>query len=748
MVEMAKKFIKVSLQSVDLRSTPIGTAAYHWPAEGKDDQTSEQTTLKDFVGVIKPMLPDDFPFHFVTKEGHPITQEELLSSLKPADVAEDGVLYVAEHITRSHPPLYGVILHPDGTNMGVITSFLSSSLSRVREAIQTQVACSDLLTVGDSEYLFMCGNLKCPVSPSQEDSLTLLDVVDNGRIYVTLKSAVETVSGAPEALSSVVAKRPSVTEAVAQKKIYLSYVSDEAGTHASALQLALKKLGFKVYTDGQSQDTSEVSSSSESPEQDYTNKYLQKAAVFVPIVTSRYGETSVTNLEVKHADSLGKFIVPLNLNPHWPPNCLAIQFTSVQYIQWEVKGSVEKSASKIAAGIAEVMEQNQEAMAPKPAKVQQKKPSVRQLDMPLVVTICHSTQASFHSYVKEYLEKNKYSVWSSLELETKGTVSTNSAVFQKKVRDCSVVVCIISKDFCSDVTCEQLVYFSQHRKKMIPVMYEVVEMPYWVSMLVGTEEFIDGRGETFDEILLKRVKQALKPDSISTGKREERELKRLQQELYSQLPEGNCVYISGGSQFYSPNCEAICKLLGKELAKRESNFVVTGGYFGVGDVVAKSFHDKRKKLGLPLNLFHAVAVKDPADKSRQTRQRADGTMEPVPYGETIFLGNSVRQCNTATTRVMNICILIEGGPGAAYEVQQLAWNGAIVIPVKCTGGAAGGKFNVPSGIFHRPPGVSESVWSVLGDESATVADIVDSLIHIVEVCFKNVVSRKEPAKKK
>ena len=91
---MAKKFIKVSLQLVELPSTPIGTVAYDWPAEDKVNQT----TLKDFVGVIKPMLPDDFPFHFVTKEGHPITQQELLSSLKPADVADDGVLYVAEHI--------------------------------------------------------------------------------------------------------------------------------------------------------------------------------------------------------------------------------------------------------------------------------------------------------------------------------------------------------------------------------------------------------------------------------------------------------------------------------------------------------------------------------------------------------------------------------------------------------------------------------------------------------------------------
>ena len=33
-------------------------------------------------------------------------------------------------------------------------------------------------------------------------------------------------------------------------------------------------------------------------------------------------------------------------------------------------------------------------------------------------------------------------------------------------------------------------------------------------MLVGIEEFIDGHGQKFEEILLKRVKQALNPDNI------------------------------------------------------------------------------------------------------------------------------------------------------------------------------------------------------------------------------------------
>ena len=37
-----------------------------------------------------------------------------------------------------------------------------------------------------------------------------------------------------------------------------------------------------------------------------------------------------------------------------------------------------------------------------------------------------------------------------------------------------------------------------------------------------------------------------------------------------------------------------------------------------------------------MNLNHSMPVKDPADRSRQTRQREDGTTEPSLYGETIF----------------------------------------------------------------------------------------------------------------
>jgi len=43
---------------------------------------------------------------------------------------------------------------------------------------------------------------------------------------------------------------------------------------------------------------------------------------------------------------------------------------------------------------------------------------------------------------------------------------------------------------------------------------------------------------------------------------------------------------------------------------------------------------------------------------------------------------------------------VPGGPGAAHEVEQFVWNDHVVVPVRCTGGAAGGKFNVPEKIFE------------------------------------------------
>lgn len=89
-----------------------------------------------------------------------------------------------------------------------------------------------------------------------------------------------------------------------------------------------------------------------------------------------------------------------------------------------------------------------------------------------------------------------------------------------------------------------------------------------------------------------------------------------------------------------------------------------------------------------------------------------------------------------TPHVIKLCVLVEGGPGAAFEAQQFCWNGNYVIPVRVTGGAAGGLFNVPQAIFQKPPCIDESVWSVLGDQKATPIQVAKALVRIVHTLIQ------------
>ena len=125
-----------------------------------------------------------------------------------------------------------------------------------------------------------------------------------------------------------------------------------------------------------------------------------------------------------------------------------------------------------------------------------------------------------------------------------------------------------------------------------------------------------------------------------------------------------------------------------------------------------------------------VAVRD---KSNQTHQNPDGMFVKVPYyGDTLFFGDSVHQREMLTPKVIDLCILVEGGPGAAFEAQQFTWNGYRVIPVKLTGGAASGLFNIPPTVLLKPPNVIESDWSLLSDSTASPSDVGSALYRIVQ----------------
>lgn len=576
-------------------------------------------------------------------------------------------------------------------------------------------------------------------------------------------------------------------------EILLSYVHNEAGEYARLLKDALETMGYTVFLDIHCIDGG-------NDWQDVLNNAITNCSMFVPLITMQYGQTLWTNREVKLADVLGKLILPVNFNKTWPPKCLAIQFATTQYISGNkslddqevtLETFTESAASEIATDIAEryskdllsdhivgqgesvaplLSRQNTEIVAddtstpssagvniPVPLNLSRRKSAIKsygsnlpdsvakdyQMSVfesregkPLMVISCCQKQKDFSYKLIEQMEAKGYEVWCSCDIVDR-TDEEKSFIFQEKVNAAGAVIFILSKDFAEDTFCEQQVYYCEQRKRIIPLVYEPLEMPNWMATLIGTSTFITCQSQSYLTTLMDRIDTVLNPmkaeNELKQVIRQKIELANLCMELEKNVPEGKLVYVSGGTKFFSKCGEAICQEIGKELAKDEGIVLITGGFFGVGETIGRSFFEERERMEAPHGVCHVVAVRDEQDKTTQTRQNPDRTFLKVPYGDTLFFGNSVRQREMLTPRVVDLCILIEGGPGAAFEAQQFVWNGNRVIPIRVTGGAAGGLFNVPSTIFIRPPSVSESDWSILGDESVSPSEIGAAVSRIVRV---------------
>lgn len=353
---------------------------------------------------------------------------------------------------------------------------------------------------------------------------------------------------------------------------------------------------------------------------------------------------------------------------------------------------------------------------------------------PLIVISCSEKQREFAEGLVVELEKEGSEAWCSYDVAGL-TDEEKSATFQVKVNDAGAVIFVLSKDFAEDTFCEQQVYYCEQRKRIIPLIYEPIEIPNWMATLIGTSTFISCTSQSYMTALLDRVSTALNPEKAENELKQlvkqKAEIAMLCSDLNEKLPNGDYVYISGGTMFFSKQGEAISKEIGRQLAGEGDIVLITGGFYGIGETVGRSFFEERTRLDRPHGVCHVVAMRDDNDKSAQTRQNPDGTFQLVPYGDTLFFGSSVRQREMLTPRVVDLCILIEGGPGAAFEAQQFVWNGHTVIPVRVTGGAAGGSFNIPPVVFIRPPNVAESDWATLGDKAATPSQIASAVVRIV-----------------
>ena len=508
-----------------------------------------------------------------------------------------------------------------------------------------------------------------------------------------------------------------------------------------------------------------------------TTHFLSSSIIYMYIFLP---QTLWTNREVKLADVLGKPIVPVNFLPHWPPKCLAIQFSTTQFIPWPHSGpeqdwdeaTVADVASAIVrqyqketgwsqtppvggviaadgavageerdtgsskghrglivsdggadsmegGGMGEVeketekvppLQRSQDTLiihisseeglavrdeatckietptSPSLSIIQglqsQRKstiksyasdlpPSLSEIHRqaiqesrqgkPLVLISCHTAQRDFGHELASEMEGHGYEVWCSCDVLSLRDESA-SPIFQAKADEAGVIIFVFSKEFTESSFCEKQVYYCEQRKRIVPLVYDPIQLPDWASMLIGTSPFVTRQSSGFRHTLLKRVEDALNPQKGSDLQemlKEKAEIVQLCADITAKLPQKkNLVYISGGTKFFSKCGEQICKELGRLLAQDSSIVLVTGGYYGVGETVGRSFHEERVRHGRGegSGVWHVVAERDDQDKSSQTRQNKDGTFLSLPYGQTIFAG-TCRYCKPPYVNSSHLSVL-------------------------------------------------------------------------------------------
>lgn len=89
-------------------------------------------------------------------------------------------------------------------------------------------------------------------------------------------------------------------------------------------------------------------------------------------------------------------------------------------------------------------------------------------------------------------------------------------------------------------------------------------------------------------------------------------------------------------------------------------------------MVARTFHESRENNGqTEPRVFHILPNRDDKIFTGKALQNSDGSFVAINYGRNLFLGNSIKERESAVSRAFDTCIVIEGKIVSALE-QQLA----------------------------------------------------------------------------
>ncbi|CAE1285914.1 unnamed protein product [Acanthosepion pharaonis] len=458
-------------------------------------------------------LPTNFTFR--TCRGWPILPEQEKDVPIEEIVSSDCCIHIERYFGV---PRIGV-MNQMGEGLGYTLAEYTMSLSNLRDLLVSRRIISR-----EVPFIFLTSN-QWPVSIIQEKSLQVMDVLVDSYIRLQVcHSAQERIQQENSAEKMDTRRKRKFSEMSLNqmqpvdcegessrakslnytnqgKQILLSYVRAESSQLASCLKAELLALNVSVFL-----DVDEIKSGVDW--QDSLNEAVTKCEVFIPLLTPRYGQTRWTNREVKLADVLGKFILPINLQNEWPPSCLAIQLATTQYIDGFKISEACKSphhsvqnlspkpdglpvnvkliAKEIHKCLKSLNENRPHSLERKPSLFRRTSkinncpmnavqfqnfygegPSTYNQKTLIVVSL-HQEQYAFGCQIKQWLQEDGFNIWLTTELDSNCNSQIGCQKFQEKADEAAAIIFVLSKAYTSSGRCLQqflilrLFFYSLH----------------------------------------------------------------------------------------------------------------------------------------------------------------------------------------------------------------------------------------------------------------------------------------------
>lgn len=209
------------------------------------------------------------------------------------------------------------------------------------------------------------------------------------------------------------------------------------------------------------------------------------------------------------------------------------------------------------------------------------------------------------------------------------------------------------------------------------------------------------------------------------------EIDSLCRAVSEQLPHtGGNICVLGGCEIHHPETrpliQAVAKRLVETLPDRDVS-VLTGGLPGVQEQMVKSLSSHGFQQ--ITNLVHFG----------QERGYA-------AIGEDLVAGVDAAERRKVFSRVGDVYLCFEGGPGVAEEARVAFSRGARVVPLMGLGGAAGGDYGFPLQALEVPTWCSSEDWARLS-QLGNVEEVADAVVRVLHKALQDPRSRGGNARK-